>query len=380
MSILKPLAQLPTEQRNFIDLCENKDDNIFLEGPPWSGKSLICLYSLQNLVRSNNISALFMVSNNGMYGYMGLALQELGVTDNVKIATKNKYFWKLAGEYRVTIDTGCDYHENYDNILTRLLEEDIEKRYDLVIVNEVQDYLTKEWELIKKISGRVICYGDFKQAIYSDKVPKQTIVNDCVHKRIYYDCNDASTNTLVRVREYFFNNGNSENVDAKAANSIMPALSNNIKYKFIDVKYEDELIAVGRIIKKIEGKHLRTAVICPDNSRLTELSLYLRSHKIGHTHYEVNQDFKHHNFTSTVPLFISLFNAEGFQFDNVILFGFDKSNYIVEMKREEDKLKNILYVSLTRARNTTYIVCSENTVDELHTFKHEFGMCAKSLI
>ena len=372
MSLLKPLAELPEEQREFINICENSNDNIFLEGPPWSGKSLICLYALQNIVREKHISALFMVSNNAMYGYMSMAMQELAISEHVMIDTKNKFFWKMAGDYRISINVDWSYDENYDSILTNMLEKELDKKYSLIIVNEVQDYLTKEWELIKRISDRVVCYGDFRQTIYSDKVEKETIIGDCVHKKIYYRSNDFSKNKLKGIRDYFFEDNDGENIQEEEVNSLMQPLANDIDYKVVDVKFQDELRAVGDILKTLEEKNNRTAVISPNNKRLAELSYYLQGHGIQHKHYEINQDFKEHDFTSTSPLFISLYNAEGIQFDNVILFGFDKYDYILQMKRTENKLKNLLYVALTRARNTTCILMTENTVEELKAFEKEF--------
>ena len=41
------------------------------------GKSLTCLYGLQSIVKKNNTTELFMVTNNAMYGYMSMALEEL---------------------------------------------------------------------------------------------------------------------------------------------------------------------------------------------------------------------------------------------------------------------------------------------------------------
>lgn len=372
MSILKPLDLLPFEQREFINLCKNSNDNIFFEGPPWSGKSLICLYMLQNIVREKNISALFLVSNNAMFGYMSMALQELAISENVKIDTKNKFFWRLAGDYGISINLDFNYHENYDSILTNLLEEELEKKYSLIIVNEVQDYLSKEWALINRISDRVVCYGDFQQAIYSDKVDKETIIKDCVHKKIYYRDNDFPNNKLIQIRDYFFHDKDDENRVEKEADSLIQSLASDLAYEVANVKYEDELRAVGDILNTLEGKNSRTAVISPNNKRLAELSDYLQSHGVKHKHYEINQNYRNHDYTSTTPLFISLFNAEGFQFDNVILFGFDNNNYILQLKREENRLKNILYVALTRARNTTCIIRTESTVEELKAFEKEF--------
>ena len=111
------------------------------------------------------------------------------------------------------------------------------------------------------------------------------------------------------------------------------------------------------------------AIIHPNNNRFAELSIYLGNRDIEHAYYEINKDLRKHDFTSTTPLFLSVFNAEGLQFDNVILFGFDQSNYILQMKREENKLKSILYVGMTRARNTTYIIRTDDTVDELKAFE-----------
>ncbi len=369
MSIIKSLAQLPEGQREFIEFCREREENVFLEGPPWSGKSLICLYSLQNIVKENNVMALFMVSNNAMYGYMSMALKELGVTDNVNVETKNKLFWNMASEMRLSVNMDLDYYDNYDSILTDLLNEDIEQKYELVIVNEVQDYLTKEWELIKRIAKRIVCYGDFKQAIYDDKVERDTIIKDCVHKQLVYLKNKQWTDKLMRVREYFF--GEDDFLKNGDNNYLMQPLATDLQYRTIDVKYKDELRTVANVINELEGKNSRTAIICPNNNRFTELSIYLGNKNIAHTHYAINRELRHHDFTCTIPLFISLFNAEGFQFDNVILFGFNEENYIIEMKREENKLKNLLYVALTRAKDTTYVIRNENTVKELKGFDGE---------
>ena len=364
MSLLKPYSQLSEKQKELIDFCTNKNENIFLEGHPWSGKLLICLYTLKNSVEKNSISSLYMVSNNAMYGYMSTALKELGISEDTTIASKDKFFWKMAAEYGVSISMISDYYENYDTILTNLLKEEIDEQFDLIIVNEVQDYLPKEWELIKQIAQKILCYGDFKQAVYDNKVDRDTILNDCIHKQLHYLDADVASNKLIGIRDYFF----AEN------NTPFPADDNNIsiapKYKFMNVRYEDEFKAIADKIRTLQPKNSRVAIICPDNNRFAELSFYLKSHAIEHTYYEINSDLKNHDFTSTSPLFISIFNAEGLQFDNVILFGFDQCNYIIEMKRKENRLNIILYVSMTRAKDTTYIIRSEDAVQEIGMGRH----------
>ena len=280
----------------------------------------------------------------------------------------------MAGKYRISVNIDSDYYENYDSILTNLLNEELEKKESLTIVSEVQDYLPKEWELIKRISHKIICYGDFKQALYDNKLNRETIINDCIHKQLNYPYKDFSTNKLIRIKDCFFNDieyVEPKNDNYSSLSQDNGAYSMNVGYNVIDVRYEDEFEAVADKIKALQGENSRVAIISPDNNRFAELSFYLRNHDIDHNYYAINRDLKDHDFTSTTPLFISIFNAEGLQFDNVILFGFDESNYIIQMKRKENRLKSILYVSMTRARNMTYIIRSENTVEELKGFEGE---------
>ncbi|HTN68515.1 MAG TPA: 3'-5' exonuclease [Dysgonamonadaceae bacterium] len=373
MSILKSYPQLSQEQRELINFCTDTNENIFLEGPPMSGKTSICLYNLQNIIKKEGVHSLFMVSNNAMYGYISMALKELGISDNVTIGTKDKFFWKMGGEKRISISIDSDYYENYDRILTNLLNEEIEKKRSLTIVSEVQDYLPKEWKLIKRISHRILCYGDFKQAIFNKKnrFYRETLINDCIHKQLNYHDKNIETNELIRVRNYFFDD--SENAETKDDNYLTLSRDNglDVKYNVIDVEYKNELKTVAEILKALKEENSRVVIISPNNKRLSKLSIYLESEDIEHKHYEINRDLRNHDFTSTTPLFISVFNAEGLQFDDVILFGFDESNYIIEMKRKEDRLKSIIYVGMTRARNRTFIVRNENTVEELKAFEEK---------
>lgn len=369
MSILTPYSQLCEEQRALIAFCNSTDRSIFIEGPPWSGKSFIALYSAKAIVEKSGSGLLFMVSNNAMYGYMSRVLGELGVGESADVATKDWFFWDMASRARISISLDLDYEENYDRILACLLKDEVEEKYGLIVVGEVQDYRTNEWELLKRIAHRIICYGDFKQAVYDNKVRREDLIEDCIHRQIRLHNRDASTNELMRVRHYFFDDW--EHVEAKDdAVFVMHPLATDVRFSTIDIKSKDELKAIIAAMEALEGEGRRVAIICPDN-RFAKLSIYLESHGIKHSYYRINSDLKGHDFTSTTPLLISLFNAEGLHFDDVVLFGFDECNYIIEMKQKEDRLKNLLYVGMTRARRNTYIIRSEKTVKELKAFDGE---------
>lgn len=376
MSILRPTDYLTDKQRDIIDFCINNKENLFIEGPPWSGKVLTCLYGLQGIVKRNNSKLLFMVSNNAMYGYMTMALEELEIDENVEMVSKNNLFWKMAGENWVSVSLNSDYHENYDRILTKLLEEELDRRYDMVVVSEVQHYLPKEWDLIKRIAKRIVCYGDFKQAVFKNKVKKEVILGDCVHMKLNYCYEDESTKRLLCVRRHFFDDGECVKKEGECEADLTGdngVFDMSVGYNVLDVRYEDEFKAIAQTIKKLEKEGGRVAIICPNNNRFLELSVYLESSGVEHYNYGINNELRDHDFSSSMPLFLSVFNAEGLQFDHVIIFGFDEFNYVLEMKRKEVVLKNVLYVALTRARKSTYIIRHEHTVKELKEFAMRVG-------
>ena len=291
MSILRSPDHLTDEQKDIIDFCINADEHLYIEGPPWSGKLLTCLYGLQGVVEKNNSKLLFMVSNNAMYGYMSMALRELEIDESVRIVSKNDLFWKIAGDNWVSVNLDSDYHDNYDRILTKLLEMELELKYDLVVVSEVQHYLPKEWELIKRIAQRVVCYGDFKQAVYKGKVKKGVVLSDCVHKKLSYCYDDLSTTRLLKVREHFFDDGERMEVGDECETELTGdngVFDMDVGYHVLDVRYEDEFKIIAETINKLKEEEGRVAVICPNNNRFVELSIYLEGSGIEHYNYGIN--------------------------------------------------------------------------------------------
>ena len=174
--MLIPYSQLSEEQKGVIRRISRESGNLFVEGPPGSGKTLISLYTLRDIVNESNVKPLLMMYNQSLYGYLASALRELGIQDNITIVTKDKFFWDKAAGYGIRPpDYNAKYDVKYNFLLEGIKSQSVKKEFDLTIVDEVQDLSPDEWELIKRMSNRVLTLGDFNQGVYTTTLSRESI-------------------------------------------------------------------------------------------------------------------------------------------------------------------------------------------------------------
>ena len=106
MSILIPYTRLSNEQKQIIERFSNVETNLFVSGPAGSGKTLISLYILNNIIENKTERPLLLMYNHSLYGFLSTSLKELGIGENVTIATKDKLFWDIAREKKIWADKG----------------------------------------------------------------------------------------------------------------------------------------------------------------------------------------------------------------------------------------------------------------------------------
>ena len=362
MSILIPYNQLSNQQQGVVRRVSRENGNLFVEGPPGSGKTLISLYTLRDMVSDSNIRPLLMMYNHSLFGYLSSALNELGITDNLTIVTKDKFFWDMAKSHGIVPpDSNAPYKEKYSFLLQELNNKTIAKEYGVTVVDEVQDLLEEEWSLIKKMSTRVLTLGDFDQGVYETNLNRESVKNYGVFEKLSVIFRFHKN--IAKLARIFSRNDNDLEAKVKEDSQTQP--------KLIDVDNGDELKKIGEVLNEIITYRKRIGIICPDRHKLKELSLYLNSNNINHHYYESNYGLRTHDFTSVTPLLVSSFSAKGLEFEHVILFGFDDSSSIVSRLRKEDKLNDVIYVSITRSNSNLYIIRTDDTVKELKDLKIE---------
>ena len=362
MSILIPYNQLSEEQKGVIRRISRESGNLFVEGPPGSGKTLISLYTLSDMVKETNVRPLLMMYNHSLFGFLSSALYSLGIRDNLTIETKDAFFWKMAKSRGIyPPNKKAPYQEKYTYILKKLSEASVEKEYTITLVDEVQDLMPEEWEIIKRMSHRILTLGDFDQGLYKTNLSRDSVkgygIFEALSKIFRFHKNIAK---LART----FSTKN-EDLEAKVSND------SPTQPKLIDVTKSLEFEKIAEVLNEIKTYRKRIGIICPTNTRLKQLAAYLKSENIDHKHYSENKELRSHDFTSTTPLLLTSFSAKGLEFEHVILFGFDNSNDFVTELRTTGKLKSVIYVGITRTNSNLYIIRTEDTIQEIKDLKVE---------
>ena len=354
--MLIPYQQLSEEQKGVIRDISRETGNLFVEGPPGSGKTLISLYTLRDMVRETSIRPLLMMYNHSLFGYLSSALKELGIQDNLTIVTKDKFFWDKAANHGIRPpDFNANYDEKYSYLLNQLKNQTLAKDYDVTVVDEVQDLKLEEWELIKRMSKKVLTLGDFNQGVYTSNISRDSVSSYGIFKALTKIFR-FHKNIAKFARQFSKNN---EDLEAKVAKD------SKVQPKLIDTNGIQEYEKIAEILTEIKGFRKRIGVICPDNSELKLLSIYLLNNGVEYNFYPSNKDLRTHDFSSTIPLLISSFSSKGLEFEHVILFGFNENSSMITKLRAENKLKDVIYVSITRTNSNLYIVRTNNTIQEL---------------
>ncbi|WP_417237063.1 MULTISPECIES: UvrD-helicase domain-containing protein [Flavobacteriaceae] len=352
---LIPYNRLSEEQKGIVRRISREQQNLFVEGPPGSGKTLISLYTLRDMVEEGTIRPLLLMYNHSLYGYLTTAMQELEISDNITIATKDKFFWDLAYQNNIDRNQGGAYEEKYDYLLSKLLQCTLVKTYDVTVVDEVQDLNPKEWLLIKRLSKRITSLGDFNQGIYETKLTKNEIVGQGLMERLTKIFRFHKN--IAKIAALFSRTNDDLEAKVTKLSQTQPQL--------IQVDKSQEYHKIKEILNSLKNMRQRIGVICPDRDLLKELSNYLANHSVDFNYYQNNKDLREHDFTSTVPLLISSYSAKGLEFEHVILFGFNISSSMVLKLRNENRLKDVLYVSITRTNANLYIIKTPDTISEL---------------
>ena len=362
MAILIPYQQLSEEQKAVIRRVSRTDGNLYVEGPAGSGKTLISLYALKDFVENESGNLLFLMYNHSLYGYLKTALNELDIINGARIATKDKFFWDLAKTKGFSPPLDLDYQDKYNMIMNVLLSEDLEKQYDIIVVDEVQDISGNEFEIIKKLGNKIITLGDFNQGIYKTDMSRTKMMT-------LGDFENLSTVFRYHIEI------------AKLANNFterdLPSMvrkGNGVKPKIIDVTEEQLFPEIAEILRNLVLRRKRVGVISPDKDKLKALQAYLKNNNVESIYYEENRDFREHDFSTTVPLLLSSFSAKGLEFENVIVFGFDKYNSRIIKLIVENLLKEIIFVSITRCNSDLFIVRTPNEVDQIKNLAVEQGV------
>lgn len=328
------------------------DAPMFVEGPPGSGKTHVAILRLQALLNNGYTNVLFILYNHSMYGFLSTIFRKMGIESNVEIDTKDIFFINAARS-RGFVFKGysANYELEYNTALRSLLDNGSGKRYDVIVIDECQDFNDDEMTILNKMSPKIIAVGDFDQSVYLSspspllrKLPSRKL--DTIYRY---------GKKVARIAQYF--SDSSVLLVDKVSGS-----SNTDAYRVVASSKSDAFDKIIRIVNSKRYTNQSIAILSLTHSKLNELESGLSAKGLDVFKVTNNQSFRNYDFGSTTPILITPYSAKGMEFDVVILYGYDS---FLSWPKIADNRDKIIYVSLTRTSNELYFIKEYDSYDRL---------------
>lgn len=343
--------QLDPQQKDFVNNEARREGNIWVKGFAGSGKSVLLVHSLKDILRREpNATAAVVLYTHSLIDVFKTGMKEIGLSENIPVMT---------------------YYEFVDKN---------NSSYDYILCDEVQDLPAKVLFAMQNRAKKILVAGDSNQSIYStDPKWKEPTVNptqigDIINARafslnmihrltrsiitavqsllpnmnIFGDARDT-TKVDVNIRlceanseqeeiEYVFKK--SQEFTAVGESSVILLPTNNAIKKFVELLFKVNNKAFVSIPLNKFGDR-------PDYEKLN-INLKnegIRAQFVG-SGYGSLKDAE----TNKHTIIMTYHSAKGLDFDNVFLPFLNNSLYITPNNEE-----TLFMVAITRSRKNLYL-------------------------
>lgn len=351
MAIKTPtITDLDSTQRDVV-MYQPYDAPMFVNGPPGSGKTHVAILRLQVLLNNGFSNVLFLLYNHSMYGFLRTVFDKMGIRTNIDINTKDIFLLHLAWGSGY-FDRSSIYETMYGGALDFLLNNQPNLMYDVIVIDECQDFNDKELTIFSKMSSKIIAVGDTDQTVYMTSTsPFFKTLPSRKLKTIY-----RFGRKIAQLAQGF----------SKSSESLVEKVSVNTNTDAYRVTAENDFDAfekIARIIKAKRHTNQTIAVLTLTGKLINSLHSGLQHQGINTFKAINNNSFRNYNFDSNTPLLITPFSAKGMEFDVVILYGY--SSELLNWREFAPKRDSIIYVSLTRTSDELYLISQNDTHSSL---------------
>ncbi len=345
--------KLDREQREFLDNFFRTNKNYWIKGLPGTGKSVLLLYILRNILqRESNKSICIVVFTHSLKELFRIGIRELNIRTNIRIITFYEFLDK-------------DY-----------------SHYDYIICDEVQDLTPRALSAMRNRARRVLVAGDENQSIYEcdPKYRERTVFPNEIMSLV--NATDYPLKNLHRLPKSIIS-------AIQKLDSGLDVFNNKINMSKRDYK-----IKLGKANSKLEeAKYVyeealdavnageSCTILLPSNQKIMEFTAILlnalnkrqwnyKSNMFDRPDYNdlnwhlqtqgVKMEFVGSGYGSLTSasdngniILMTYFSAKGLDFDNSFLPFFDNSFYL-----PPDRLISVLIVAMTRCKKQLCITYS----------------------
>lgn len=346
------IGDLDASQKGVV-MSQPYDSPMFVSGPPGSGKTSVAILRAKVLLDNGYSNTLFLLYNHSLYGYLTKMFKKMNLANSVNIQTKDKFFRDLGFHNGIVAPNNYyNYEAKYkyitDNLLRLAKKGELSQRFDLVFMDESQDFLPNEIEIIKLISNKIVAMADVDQTLYQSDDSVTPFFNSFANKK--------KLSTIYRFGKDIAQLAESFCVSGKNLSNMVTKVGNTPAYK-INVSSNAE--AIDKIVQIVDNKSYADgtmAILSPKVDSLEQLASALKTRGVENFFSRSNADLRNYDFDSKKPLLLTAHSSKGLEFDTVIMYNYTNSN-LTWM----DEINQIIYLSLTRTCGELYVIVDQNT-------------------
>jgi superfamily I DNA/RNA helicase len=358
--------KLDPSQRAFWENFYRSKKNVWIKGFPGSGKSVLVVYTLRNiLAKEPRAKICVVVFTRSLIELFKVGIKELGINSSIQILTYIQFVEKSFGTY------------------------------DYILCDEVQDLPERVLQKMKQVSKRVIVAGDFNQSIY-DQDPRyfQPPVSPSLIGKIL-DAEEYELQYLHRLSKSIIKaiqklvpnmkiNENKRDL-TKQDNKIKICKANTeaeeLKYIYdegLDLLSNDESVAIllptsnaimkfinlllGSLNKK-QWTYVSNNFNRPDYD---DLNFHLEQNNVKIQYIGSGYGSLNDVENNKQIVLMTYHSAKGLDFDNVFLPFFNSAFYL-----QPEKANTLLMVAMTRCKKQLYFTYTGMPSRFLSIFKEE---------
>jgi DNA helicase IV len=346
----RELRELRDEQRDVIAL--PAEGSFLVNGPPGSGKTNLLLLRANYLANTEHANLAIVVFNRTLSEFIRAGAANYDFDAN-NILTSRQFFDRLLAEAHVSYEEGSDFDADRRcrlAALNKAIPEGRDPIYDLLLLDEAQDYLPGELHLFRRLAHNLFMVADLRQQIYPGEPVGdvlQAIVDRVLPLRFHYRSGQVICQVADDIGKTF----------SAGYDPILPTCNYNSPDMLPSVE-----IFVGDIQAQAAeiGDRLRVqrrtypegflGVICPRMADVRAISDALSARGFAGEICVQDRDDGYHRIQPDRPIWLStIHSAKGLEFRAVHLAG---AEHVKSFRAEQ---KRLAYTGVTRAKTSLVV-------------------------
>jgi superfamily I DNA/RNA helicase len=346
----RELRDLDEDQRAVIGLAA--DGSYLVRGPPGSGKTNLLLLRANYLANTEHSNLAIVVFNRTLCEFIrsGGGRYEF---DRQNVLTSHQFFHRLLAESGTQFQATGNFYEDRKARLKAVADaipSNVNPIYDVLLLDEAQDYLEGEVKLFRRLARDVFMVADSRQQIYSSSnvgSVLEGVVDRTLLLRFHYRSGLPICEVADKIGSTFTQG---YEPIAPTCNYNSPDLKPSVEIFQGDLTAQALEIARRLSIQRRTYPESLLGVICPRISEVTAIGAILSAEGLAEELCMQHGKDGYQPINADRPIWVStVHSAKGLEFRAL---HFAASEFVKNFRGEQ---KRLAYTGVTRAKTSLVV-------------------------